>query len=259
MHGSDTSTPALTALDKNQDNFEALLLLLLQAYTLQNKQASFRSNIALGDLGISGEALDTLSAEQVQALVTSNSVNYEVIQQILTQQKSRPSSLGSLNSTGQFHGGTASMEAVMDEMYQRDSIKSPTVGRQSPSSSLLSVPDTNQQLQQLIQITPQQLCLLQSQVNDLLNSQHISLPPDLSPDQQQQLIQTLLLRQLHLQQSGGVAPALLLDKASASSGDKAPSHGGSLIPEGVGATMEDVLSGTASNSSGMSGTKKVNL
>ena len=201
---SNSNSPTLTSLDRTQDNFEALLLLLLQAYTSQN-QASLTSTF-LGDLSISGDALDTLSYEQISALITSNSVNYEVIQQILAQQKSRPreglgkSSLRISLAGNQCQNGT---ENTLEDL-RRDSSKSPTL--MSPMNA-----ESNQQLQQLIHITPQQLQLLQSQVNELLKSQHITLPPDLSPEQQQQLIQTLLLRQLHLQQSGGVANISLKD------------------------------------------------
>ncbi len=94
--GCGSTTPTLTSLNKTQDNFESLLLLLLQSYTLQNKSrppsaksATPPPTTVLGDTGISGEALETLSTEQITTLITSNSVNYEVIQQILAQQKGR--------------------------------------------------------------------------------------------------------------------------------------------------------------------------
>lgn len=183
-HG--TVLPKLTLLDQTHDNFESLLLLLLQAYTTQNCPGN---PSILGGAPISGEALDTLSAEQITALITSNSVNYEVIQQILAQQKGRPSVAGRLNSPLQ----EQNRSLTLGEEVQEDPSKSPTP-LHSPVSS---------EMQQLVQITPKQLDVLQSQVNELLQSQHISLPPDLSPEQQQQLIQTLLLRQLQIQQSGG--------------------------------------------------------
>ena len=194
-----STSPTLTALDKTQDNFETLLLCLLQAYTTRNQPGNLS---ILGGAPISGAALDTLSSEQITALITSNSVNYEVIQQILAQQKSRAGrdGMGLLGSPNQEQNRSLTLNLAEME----DSGNSPT--------SLLSpAADTNQQLQQLIQITPQQLKILQSQVNDLLQSQHIALPSDLSPEQQQQLIQTLLLRQLHLQQSGGGGSISLKD------------------------------------------------
>ena len=186
---SNPTLPTLTALDKTQDNFESLLLLLLQAYTTQR----YPDNPSiLGGAPISGEALDTLSPEQITALITSNSVNYEVIQQILAQQKGR---VGRLGSPLHDQNNTLTLNPLAaEEVQQVDSRKSPTPLR-SPASG-----GTNPQL---IQITPQQLQVLQSQVNELLQSQHITLPADLSPEQQQQLIQTLLLRQLQVQQVGG--------------------------------------------------------
>lgn len=183
---SGYSLPILTSLDKTHDNFESLLLLLLQAYTTQHCPG--KPSI-LGGAPISGEALDTLSPEQITALITSNSVNYEVIQQILAQQKGRS---GRLGSPLQDQNNALTLNSLAEEV---DSRKSPTP-LHSPSSTANSNP-------QLIQITPQQLQVLQSQVNELLQSQHITLPADLSPEQQQQLIQTLLLRQLQAQQSGG--------------------------------------------------------
>lgn len=196
-----SNSPTLTALDKTHDNFEALLLCLLQAYTTRNQPGNLS---ILGGAPISGAALDTLSSEQITALITSNSVNYEVIQQILAQQKSRAGrdGMGLLGSPNQEQNRSLTLNLVEME----DSSNS------SPTSLLSPVAaDTNQQLQQLIQITPQQLKILQSQVNELLQSQHIALPSDLSPEQQQQLIQTLLLRQLHLQQSGGGTSISLKD------------------------------------------------
>ena len=88
-----STTPTLTSLSKTRDNFESLLLLLLQSHTVQAKSptesATPTTPTALWDTGISGEALGTLSSEQITTLITSNSVNYEVIQQILAQQKAR--------------------------------------------------------------------------------------------------------------------------------------------------------------------------
>lgn len=236
----DPVWPTLTSLDKTQDNFESLLLLLLQAYTTQNCPG--KPSI-LGGAPISGEALDTLSPEQITALITSNSVNYEVIQQILAQQKGRPSVAGRFNSPLQDQNQTLSL----GEEVQEDSSKSPTP-IQSPSGS-----ESHQQMQQLIQITPQQLEVLQSQVNELLQSQHITLPADLSPEQQQQLIQTLLLRQLQIQQSGG---AISVKDASMSmnqllSGTSGQGKQAQACSKEVGVTVKEEDSGSGSpNESG---------
>ena len=228
---SDSASPALTPLNRTQDNFESLLLLLLQAYTTLN----FPGNPSiLGGAPISGEALDTLSPEQVTALITSNSVNYEVIQQILAQQKGRRDGV-------RLQSPNRTLSVNLAEEVREDSNKSPTPLR-SPSSFPPAGMDSNQQLQQLVQITPQQLQLLQSQVNDLLQSQHISLPADLSPEQQQQLIQTLLIRQLHIQQQGG---AISVKDASMSMNQllSAGQEAGQSVGQGTAQPKAAVMSG----------------
>ncbi len=191
-----------------QDNFESLLLLLLQAYTTQNCPGN---PSILGGAPISGEALDTLSPQQITALITSNSVNYEVIQQILAQQKVRGKEGARLQSPIQEQNRALTLN--LSEEPQGDA----ATGSSPLCSPLLTplAPDAGQQLQQLVQITPQQLKLLQTQVNELLLSQHVTLPSDLSPEQQQQLIQTLLLRQLQVQQSG-VGESISVKDASVS-------------------------------------------
>lgn len=219
---SDSSGPALptlTSLDKTQDNFESLLLLLLQAYTTQHCPGNLS---ILGGAPISGEALDTLSPEQITALITSNSVNYEVIQQILAQQKGRS---GRLGSPLQDQNNSLTLNPSADEL---DSRKSPT-----PLHTPSLPPSTANSNPQLIQITPQQLQVLQSQVNELLQSQHITLPPDLSPDQQQQLIQTLLLQQLQAQKTGG---AISVKDASQSINKLLSSSGQEKQTQSEGAT-----------------------
>ncbi len=93
---SSNESVGLTQLDQEQDTFETILLQLLQTFTNNQRQSKTMSspneNSSLPQDGacpssvtISAEALSTLSPEQVMALVTSNSVNYEVIQQIRTQ------------------------------------------------------------------------------------------------------------------------------------------------------------------------------
>ena len=223
------------------------MLLLLQAYTARNQSGQLLAvpptSSLMEESGISEKALETLSSEQISALVTSNSVNYEVIQQILTQQKTRPTIRGAASSAS--NGGRAvSVESEQAEMQQGDMSK-------TPSSLQSSMTDTNQQMQQLVQITPQQLQLLQSQVNDLLQSQHISLPPDLSPEQQQQLIQTLLLRQLHLQQTGGVANVSLKNVPSSSTGEG--TNPLSKLQNDSNVTVAEVLRGMEQSSATSSG------
>ena len=245
----DSVSPVLTPLDKTQDNFESLLLLLLQAYTTQNLPGSLS---ILGGAPISGEALDTLSPEQITALITSNSVNYEVIQQILAQQKNRAGrDCVRLPSPNRSLTLNLSSEEIGEESNSKGS--TPLC-----SPALTPVADGNQQLQQLIQITPQQLQLLQSQVNELLQSQHIALPADLSPDQQQQLIQTLLLRQLHIQQSSGAkdASSSMNQLLSVGQGTESKGAGESDERKNMEATTSESRSSNGSGERGRTATVK---
>lgn len=225
-------------------------MLLLQAYTVHSQPGCTTTP---GELPISSKALDTLSSEQIKALITSNSVNYEVIQQILAQQKGRPAVV--VPGSGRPHSILCRTPSLEDSLVE-DSSKSPTPSSVHSPPSLPSIADTNQQLQQLIQITPQQLQVLQLQVNDLLKSQHISLPPDLSPEQQQQLIQTLLLRQLHLQQAGGVATISLKDGSMAmkqllaSSTGQGKDQGQETSSKGWGLSVADALQSVGSSGRG---------
>ena len=111
---------SLTQLDTSKDTFETCLIQLLHAYTT-NRRGGRGSNsppstastpqseggasgggggVSKGGEGgqgtpppvapfidISPESLTSLSPEQVSVLVTSNSVNYEVIQQIMAQKQ----------------------------------------------------------------------------------------------------------------------------------------------------------------------------
>ena len=195
------------------DNFEALLLLLLRAYTTQGDTSSpSLASSDTVDLGISDHALDTLSSEQVSALITSNSVNYEVIQHILSQQKMRPGSkrgmsppslsMPSLSPKGIVMDAMGANMSSMSEAVQREG----SVGPASPLSPVTPTGGTNvvhlnvlgaDKQQPKIEISSEQLNVLQTQVHGLLQSQNISLPSHVSSE----LVQMLLLRQL---QAGGV-------------------------------------------------------
>lgn len=86
----DTSNPsvstheALTVLSNNEDTYEVFLLTLLRAYS-RNQSAHAVEGATSND--IVPEALNTLSFEQIQCVMTSTSVNYNVVQQILAQRE----------------------------------------------------------------------------------------------------------------------------------------------------------------------------
>lgn len=175
--------PSLTSLDENQDTFETFLLCLLHAFTRNQREEEAGSrvelNVSLGSgfLEISPSALSSLSPEQVQTLLTSNSVNYDAVQQIMAQKQHHHQQRGRNDPQGEPQEPTSS------------------------SSSDMAAQNGSPVLQQVLgmQFTQEQLKQIQIQVNELLRSQHVSLPPDLTPEQQQQLIQTLIWKQIHMQ------------------------------------------------------------
>ena len=182
-----SGSPSLTNLDEGRDTFETFLLCLLRVFTRLQRDSS---NVATPDpipishtgigngngdetVDISPEALNTLSSGQINSLVTSNSVNYDVIQQILLKQRQQVRSLPVATEMTESCESSGSGEVEMNSSSQAQSL----------------------------QITPEQLKHVQAQIHDLIRSQQIALPPDLTEEQKQQLIRTLLLRQLHLSQS----------------------------------------------------------
>ena len=238
---SMSESPSLTELDSSKDNFETCLIQLLQAYT--NTQRGSSSSPSSSDstpqtvggggqgyvcFDISPESLSSLSSEQVSSLVTSNSINYEVIHQIMTQKQGYhgiPRGVGGAfgaNNGDDNNGSLGSSEQSSRQQTPEgaspvptgpgeggETEKSTTNDKSSSSSSgdaplgsPLSLPGQSATATKnsLIQITPEHLQLLQQQVTDLLRSKQVALPPDMTSEQQQMLIQSVLLKQLHLQQ-----------------------------------------------------------
>lgn len=227
--GELSSSPSLTSLDESKDTFETFLLHLLQAFTshqqssdptLQSESGSetqentTQNNIGLikfSNSNISTESLNSLSSEQVSMLITSNSVNYEVIQQILAQKQKQANSSLTNASVGQNHtnqspppleeaknSGSPPDQTPQEQKTEKSSPSTET--EQQPASAGTSTQTTDQQQ---IQVTPEQLQILQERVSELLRQQDISLPADMPIEQQHSLIQTLLIRQMHLMQEKG--------------------------------------------------------
>ena len=188
----------LAALNSTSDCYEAFLLNLLRVYTHNKMEAVTTavnpdSESATGEPSttptegnppgptaaidsISPEAISALSHEQVQSLVTSNSANYDVIHQILAHKQKTEGGGG--GSEGERGGG-----------------EDKTGGESAEGGSTL------QQLQAL-QLTPEQLKQIQAQMEELIRTKQIVLPPDLSVEQQQQLLQSLILKHIHSQLLG---------------------------------------------------------
>ena len=180
---SSSGSETLAPLNTSFDCYEAFLLNLLRVYT-QNRidgaatagtveQAGTGSQLYTID-DISPESISVLSQEQIQSLVTSNSTNYDVIHQVLAYRQR-------LEGGGGGGGG----ESVSGEGVQ---------GEKSSNEAMSAL----QQLQAL-QLTPEQLKQIQLQMAELIRTKQIILPTELSLDQQHQLLQSLILKQVHSQ------------------------------------------------------------
>lgn len=186
MAPSSGERAGLTLLNQEQDTFETVLLQLLQTFTHHQRQSITQNETIKpllqngtfpGGVDISAEALSTLSPEQIMALVTSNSVNYEVIQQIRAQK----------------------------QILKHDS------GEKVPE---VVKPDSSGDIsQQLLQVTPEQLVHLQSQITELLSQQKVNIPAELSPEQQLEFIQSLLVQQLNVPQAANAVPSVATEPA----------------------------------------------
>lgn len=196
----DTSTPScsmiahetLTALNSNEDTFEVFLLTLLRAHS-----ASQLGNASEGDIvDIAPESLSTLTFEQIQSVMTSTSVNYNVVQQILAQKETlgKPATMDV--DTGQKLGEAVSGEGNVssDSGGVCSSAEDSSQGQAGPLP-----PQAQLGAGLSIKLTAEQLTQLQAQVSELLLQQSV-LPPNLSPEQQQALVQSLIAKQLNIQQ-----------------------------------------------------------
>lgn len=219
----DQSTPVLVSTDKHsdltklndvQDTFETILLLLLQTFTSYQRKVSpdcadvltdvdMSNNSPMADIGkappvkldISTEALNSLSSEQVMALITSNSVNYEVIQQIIARKQKRGG-----DSEMDVDGGKSEESPRHNNGKSIFKVSDKTDNSSSVPSSLL--PDIGQQL---LQVTPEQLQQLQGHITELLRQQKVTLPSDLPTERLLELIQSLLVQQLNTPSSDSEA------------------------------------------------------
>ena len=273
--------PSVTRLDSSVDTFETCLIHLLQAYTANQRGSpvsptssdSTPLSLVSGGGGggafpsfdISPESLNSLSSEQVSTLVTSNSVNYEVIQQIMAQKQGYhgiPNRVGGANN-GNGGGGDDIGGSEQSSRQQTPDVASPRPvggegGVASGNGSFSSDSSDMQNFQQmlsktsLLQITPEHLQLLQQQVSDLLRSRQVSLPADMTSHQQQMLIQSVLLKQLHLQQEQLREKQARAAGSSSSSMSRSAPAGG----EGGGATATPSPASTNSNVESVSRAKE---
>ena len=182
----DTSIPSssvlayetLTALNSNEDTFEVFLLTLLRAHS-----ANHLGNTAEGHVtDIAPESLSTLTFEQIQSVMTSTSVNYNVVQQILAQKDTLGKPAMAVSDERKLEGEAASSEG--DSNGDRIGGSGGGVsssGEESgqgqvggPSSPPPTYPPGSQSVAGLsIKLTPEQLTQLQAQVSELLLQQSV--------------------------------------------------------------------------------------
>ena len=155
------------------------------------------------------ESLSTLTFEQIQSVMTSTSVNYNVVQQILAQKDTLGKPAMAVSDERKLEGEAASSEGDSNgdriggsgggvSSSGEESGQGQVGGPSSPPPTL--PPQGPQSVAGLsIKLTPEQLTQLQAQVSELLLQQSV-LPPNLSPKQQQALIQSLIAKQLNIQQ-----------------------------------------------------------
>lgn len=174
----------LAQLSSTSDCYEAFLLNLLRVYTQNRIESLSNSETQTSTAGqssgladtngssgmtmidsISPEAILALSHEQVQSLVTSNSSNYDVIHQILAY---RQRTVGGGGSEGNGEKAAGETESTLQQL-------------------------------QALQLSPEQLKQIQLQMEELIRTKQIVLPAELSVEQQQQLLQSLILKHIHSQ------------------------------------------------------------
>ena len=195
---SMTAHETLTALNSNEDTFEVFLLTLLRAHS-----ASQLGNTAEGDImNIAPESLSSLTFEQIQSVMTSTSVNYNVVQQILAQKETlgKPATMD-VDDEQQLRGEAVGGEGD-SKIVSSVSGGVSSSGEESSQGQIGPLPPTQAQLGAAglsIKLTADQLTQLQAQVSELLLQQSV-LPTNLSPIQQQAFVQSLIAKQLNIQQ-----------------------------------------------------------
>lgn len=204
---ADVITPHIAQLDVSHDTFETLLITLLRSHSRDRL-----GNQDNGDsMEIAPEALDTLSSEQIHSLVTSSSVNYLVIQQILTQRSKQECPV---NATVEQRLASIQKQLPNDGTSSNNLPRSPdssyTNGQAQPMSLPLSSNLTtnapvnvihsgspSKQTGISIQISPDHLKHLQAQISEMFRKQNLQLPPNLSQEQKEIVINSLIAQQLN--------------------------------------------------------------
>ena len=179
--------------DLHSDTYETALLNLLRYHTSYLGHSSIDKAFPIDRVEISPDALDSLSPQQIQILITSNANNYDVIQQLQRQKVTEKE-----------------VVPVMKPKCPPTPVKEPEkVPEQTPENTPEKIPEKTPEkvAEKLAEeggsaetpsvgIDQDQLMEIQRHVKELIISQQANLPKGLTSEQQQQLVEKLLLRQI---------------------------------------------------------------
>ena len=202
--------------DLHSDTYETALLNLLRSHTTYLGQSGMDKSFPAE---ISPDALDSLSPQQIQILITSNANNYDVIQQLQRQkvtekeivpvmkQKQPPT----VNNEQQKppenppekptekpvekpvekpaeNVDEKLVEKVPEKVTEKPAAEQPAEDANAEATATATATATGIDRDQLMEI--------QRHVKELIITQQANLPKGLTSDQQQQLVEKLLLRQI---------------------------------------------------------------
>ena len=240
----------LCEADLNSDTYETTLLNLLRYHTSYLDKTNLSHEFPIEKAEISPNALDALSPQQIQTLITSNAMNYDVIQQLQRQKvsdkeivpaarKESPKMAKTETSRPAQQVVTPVQEPVTPVQEPVTPVQEPVTPVQEPVTPVQEPVTPVQEPVTPVQdpVTPvkepakpvqvlkvegsegpepiaeDQLKEIQRHVKELIISQQASLPKGLTSEQQQQLVEKLLLRQIQQlqQQQDIINTAIPLD------------------------------------------------
>lgn len=166
--------------DLQSDTYETALLNLLRYHTSYLGHTSIDKAFPIDRAEISPDALDSLSPQQIQILITSNANNYDVIQQLQHQKVIEKE-----------------VVPVMKQKHPPTPVKEPEKPVEKPveKPAEKSTEEDGAETSS-VGIDKDQLMEIQRHVKELIITQQANLPKGLTNEQQQQLVEKLLLRQI---------------------------------------------------------------
>ena len=182
--------------DLHSDTYETALLNLLRCHTSYLGQTNIDKSFPAE---ISPDALDSLSPQQIQILITSNANNYDVIQQLQRQKVTEKEIVPVMK---QKHPSTPVKEPQRPpekptETPAEKLVEKPAEKVEKPVEKVVEKPAELETAETpAAGIDRDQLMEIQRHVKELIITQQANLPKGLTSEQQQQLVEKLLLRQI---------------------------------------------------------------